>query len=253
MTYPGIQIKDGDKVVETIQPEDLEEMLKGTAADDGIHYTAPDGKEYVIQVGPESEGTPLSNAEIVDRLKKDGNKNYELGADGEIYYTTPHKEKVKLDVTQNELLRRSLTYKVTLKTTEKGDPGTAGEQIATEKAKKDAIRSALTNAVDKLGIEDETTAAQLKAKISSLTFTPEQLDKGDTFTAEIGGKTYTLMDGSEAFLWTFQESYLGVGNAGAVHLWFFIEKFATSRRIYSSNIQTENGVVQALGHDFLFE
>lgn len=192
MTYPSIQIKDGDKVVETIQPEDLEEMLKGTAADDGIHYTAPDGKEYVIQVGPESEGTPLSNAEIVDRLKKDGNKNYELGADGEIYYTTPHNETVKLDVTQNELLRRSLTYKVTLKTTEKGDPGTAGEQIATEKAKKDAIRSALTKAVDKLGIEDETTAAQLKAKISDLKFTQEQLDKGGTFTAEIGGKTYTL-------------------------------------------------------------
>lgn len=192
VTYPSIQIKDGDKVVETIQPEDLEKMLKGTGADDGIHYTAPDGKEYVIQVGPESEGTPLSNAEIVDRLKKDGNKNYELGADGEIYYTTPHKEKVKLDVTQNELLRRSLTYKVTLKTTEKGDPGTAGEQIATEKAKKDAIRSALTKAVDKLGIEDAATASQLKAKISSLTFTPEQLDKGDTFTAEIGGKTYTL-------------------------------------------------------------
>ena len=191
VTYPSIQIKDGDKVVETIQPEDLEKMLKGTGADDGIHYTAPDGKEYVIQVGPESEGTPLSNAEIVDRLKKDGNKNYELGADGEIYYTTPHKEKVKLDVTQNELLRRSLTYKVTLTTTEKGDPGTAGEQIATEKAKRDAIRSALTNAVDALGV-DEATASQLKAKISSLTFTPEQLDKGDTFTETIGGKTYTL-------------------------------------------------------------
>ena len=192
MTYPSIQIKDGDKVVETIQPEDLEKMLnKGTAADDGIHYTAPDGKEYVIQVGPESEGTPLSNAEIVDRLKKDGNKNYELGADGEIYYTTPHKEKVKLDVTQNELLRRSLTYTVTLKTTEKGDPGTAGEQIATEKAKKDATRDALTKAVDALGV-DTATASQLKAKISSLTFTPEQLDNGGTFTAEIGGKTYTL-------------------------------------------------------------
>ena len=192
MTYPSIQIKDGDKVVETIQPEDLEKMLnKGTAADDGIHFTKDD-KEYVIQVGPESAGTPLSNAEIVDRLKKDGNKNYELGADGEIYYTTPHNEKVKLDVTQNELLRRSLTYTVTLTTTKKGDPGTAGEKIATEKAKKDAIRSALTKAVDKLGIEDETTAAQLKAKISDLKFTQEQLDKGDTFTAEIGGKTYTL-------------------------------------------------------------
>ena len=193
VTYPSIQIKDGDKVVETIQPEDLEKMLKGTGADDGIHYTAPDGKEYVIQVGPESEGTPLSNAEIVDRLKKDGNKNYELGADGEIYYTTPHKEKVKLDVTQNELLRRSLTYKVTLKTTENGEKGTAGEKNATEKAKKDAIRKALTTAVDQLGIEDPATASQLKAKISGLTFTQEQLDNGGTFTTEeIGGKIYTL-------------------------------------------------------------
>lgn len=192
VTYPSIQIKDGDKVVETIQPEDLEKMLnKGTAADDGIHFTK-DGKEYVIQETTQPGETKLSNAEIVDRLKKDGNKNYELGADGEIYYTTPHKEKVKLDVTQNELLRRSLTYTVTLTTTEKGDPGTAGEQDATENARRDATRDALTKAVDKLGIEDETTAAQLKAKISDLKFTQEQLDKGDTFTAEIGGKTYTL-------------------------------------------------------------
>lgn len=193
MTYPSIQIKDGDKVVETIQPEDLEKMLnKGTAADDGIHFTK-DGKEYVIQETTQPGETPLSNAEIVARLKKDGNKNYELGADGEIYYTTPHNEKVKLDVTQNELLRRSLTYKVTLTTTEKGDPGTAGEEIATEKAKKDAIRSALTKAVDQLGIEDAATAAQLKAKISDLKFTQEQLDNGGTFTTEeIGGKIYTL-------------------------------------------------------------
>lgn len=193
VTYPSIQIKDGDKVVETIQPEDLEKMLKGTGADDGIHYTAPDGKEYVIQVGPESEGTPLSNAEIVDRLKKDGNKNYELGADGEIYYTTPHKEKVKLDVTQNELLRRSLTYTVTLKTTTEGEKGTAGEKNATEKAKKDAIRKALTTAVDQLGIEDPATASQLKAKISGLTFTQEQLDNGGTFKVKLDdGKTYIL-------------------------------------------------------------
>lgn len=193
MTYPSIQIKgNDDAVVETIKPEDLEKMLnQGTVMDDGIHFTK-DGKEYVIQETTQPGETKLSNAEIVDRLKKDGNKNYELGADGEIYYTTPHNETVKLDVTQNELLRRSLTYKVTLTTTEKGDPGTAGEQIATEKAKKDAIRSALTKAVDKLGIEDAATASQLKAKISDLKFTPEQLDKGDTFTAEIGGKTYTL-------------------------------------------------------------
>ena len=192
VTYPSIQIKDGDKVVETIQPDDLEEMLKkGTPADDGIHFTKDD-KEYVIQVGPESAGTPLSNAEIVDRLKKDGNKNYELGADGEIYYTTPHNEKVKLDVTQNELLRRSLTYTVTLTTTKKGDPGTAGEQDATENARRDATRDALTKAVDALGV-DEATASQLKAKISGLPITKEQLDNGDTFEVTLDdGKTYIL-------------------------------------------------------------
>ena len=192
MTYPSIQIKDGDKVVETIQPEDLEKMLnKGTAADDGIHFTK-DGKEYVIQETTQPGETKLSNAEIVDRLKKDGHTEYTLGADGEIYYTTPHNETVKLDVTQNELLRRSLTYTVTLKTTEKGEKETAGEKIATEKAKMNAIRSALTNAVDALGV-DTATAAQLKAKISSLTFKQEQLDKGDTFEVTLeDGKKYIL-------------------------------------------------------------
>ena len=195
--YPEITVKNEKKPedTQTISRDQLKEMLdKGEKKDDGIHYTAPDGKEYVIQETTQPGGTPLNNAEIVERLKQDGHTEYDYDKnDGEIYYTTPHGEKVKLDVTQNELLRRSLTYKVTLTTTEKGDPGTAGEQIATEKAKKDAIRSALTKAVDKLGIEDAATAAQLKAKISDLKFTQEQLDKGGTFTTEkIGGKIYTL-------------------------------------------------------------
>lgn len=191
--YPEITVANQAKSedTQTISADQLKEMLdKGEKKADGIHYTK-DGKEYVIQETTQHGKTPLSNAEIVDRLKKDGNKNYELGADGEIYYTTPHNEKVKLDVTQNELLRRSLTYTVTLKTTTEGEKGTAGEQDATENARRDATRDALTKAVDKLGV-DEATAAQLKAKISSLTFKQEQLDKGDTFTAEIGGKTYTL-------------------------------------------------------------
>lgn len=191
--YPSITVTNQAKPedTQTITPDQLKEMLdKGEKKDDGIHYTK-DGKEYVIQVGPEIEGEPLSNAEIVAKLN---NARYTLGKDdGEIYYTTDHGEKVKLEKVQKEHLRWSLTYKVTLKTTEKGEKENAGEQIATEKAKKDAIRSALTKAVDKLGIEDETTAAQLKAKISDLKFTQEQLDNGGTFTTEkIGGKIYTL-------------------------------------------------------------
>lgn len=191
--YPSITVTNQAKPedTQTITPDQLKEMLdKGEKKDDGIHYTK-DGKEYVIQVGPEIEGEPLSNAEIVAKLN---NARYTLGKDdGEIYYTTDYGEKVKLEKVQKEHLRWSLTYKVTLKTTTEGEKGTAGEQIATEKAKKDAIRSALTKAVDKLGIEDETTAAQLKAKISDLKFTQEQLDNGGTFTTEkIGGKIYTL-------------------------------------------------------------
>ena len=81
---------------------------------------------------------------------------------------------------------------MTLKTTEKGDPGTAGEQDATENARRDATRDALTKAVDALGV-DEATASQLKAKISGLPITKEQLDNGDTFEVTLeDGKKYTL-------------------------------------------------------------
>ena len=193
--YPEITVKNEKKPedTQTISPDQLKEMLdKGEKKDDGIHFTKDD-KEYVIQETTQPGGTPLNNAEIVARLKQDGHTEYTLGADGEIYYKTEHGETVKLDVTQNELLRRSLTYTVTLKTTEKGEKETAGERNATEKAKKDAIRKALTTAVDQLGIEDAATASQLKAKISGLTFTQEQLDNGDTFEVTLeDGKKYIL-------------------------------------------------------------
>lgn len=191
--YPSITVTNQAKPedTQTITPDQLKEMLdKGEKKDDGIHYTK-DGKEYVIQVGPEIEGEPLSNAEIVAKLN---NARYTLGKDdGEIYYTTDYGEKVKLEKVQKEHLRWSLTYKVTLTTTENGEKGTAGEKNATEKAKKDAIRKALTTAVDQLGIEDPATASQLKAKISGLTFTQEQLDNGGTFKVKLDdGKTYIL-------------------------------------------------------------
>ena len=191
--YPEITVtnKENSEDTQTISRELLDTILSQNPKEDGSYeYTDKDGQKYEVKVDGTAE--KLNNEEIVDRLKKDGNKNYELGADGEIYYTTPHKEKVKLDVTQNELLRRSLTYTVTLTTTKKGETGTAGEQIATEKARRDATRDALTKAVDKLGV-DEATASQLKAKISGLTITQEQLDKGDTFEVTLeDGKKYIL-------------------------------------------------------------
>ena len=188
--YPEITVANQAKPedTQTITPDQLKEMLdKGEKKADGIHYTK-DGKEYVIQETTQHGKTPLSNAEIVARLKKDGNKNYELGADGEIYYTTPHNEKVKLDVTQNELLRRSLTYKVTLTTTEKGSVENESKKPEEEsKAKMNAIRKALNNAVGEMGVEDPVKA-KLTSAIANATLDPN----GGTFTAEIDGKTYTL-------------------------------------------------------------
>lgn len=193
--YPEITVTNKEKPEEkqTITRDQLKEMLdKGEKKDDGIHFTKDD-KEYVIQETTQPGGTPLSNKEIVERLKQDGHTEYDYDEDdGEIYYKTEHGETVKLDVTQNELLRRSLTYTVTLTTTEKGEKETAGEPIATEKAKMNAIRDALTIAVGKLDV-DEATAAQLKAKISDLNFTKEQLDNGDTFEVTLeDGKKYIL-------------------------------------------------------------
>ena len=192
--YPEITVTNKEKPedTKTISRELLDTILSQNPKEDGSYeYTDSDGQKYEVKVDGTAE--KLNNEEIVARLQKDGHTEYTLGADGEIYYTTPHNETVKLDVTQNELLRRSLTYKVTLTTTENGEKGTAGEKNATEKAKKDAIRSALTTAVDQLGIEDPATASQLKAKISGLTFTQEQLDNGGTFKVKLDdGKTYIL-------------------------------------------------------------
>ena len=191
--YPEITVTNKEKPedTKTISRELLDTILSQNPKEDGSYeYTDSDGQKYEVKVDGTAE--KLNNAEIVARLQKDGHTEYTLGADGEIYYTTPHNETVKLDVTQNELLRRSLTYKVTLTTTKEDGKGTAGEQTATENARRDATRDALTKAVDKLGV-DEATASQLKAKISGLTITQEQLDKGDTFEVTLeDGKKYIL-------------------------------------------------------------
>lgn len=189
--YPEITVtnKENSEDTQTISRDQLKEMLdKGEKKDDGIHFTKDD-KEYVIQETTQPGGTPLSNKEIVERLKQDGHTEYDYDEDdGEIYYKTEHGETVKLDVTQNELLRRSLTYKVTLTTTKNGEKETAGEPIATEKAKMNAIRDALTNAVERLDVDNDTKA-KLKDKIN-----PDELNlNGGTFEVKLeDGKTYTL-------------------------------------------------------------
>ena len=189
--YPEITVtnKENSEDTQTISPDQLKEMLdKGEKKDDGIHFTKDD-KEYVIQETTQPGGTPLSNKEIVERLKQDGHTEYDYDEDdGEIYYKTEHGETVKLDVTQNQLLRRSLTYKVTLTTTEKGSVENESKKPEEEsKAKMNAIRKALNNAVGEMGVEDPVKA-RLTSAIANATLDPN----GGIFKAAVNDKIYTL-------------------------------------------------------------
>ncbi len=187
--YPEITVKNEEKPEEkqTISRDLLDTILSQNPKEDGSYeYTDGDGQKYEVKV--DGTAKQLNNEEIVARLQKDGHTEYTLGADGEIYYTTPHNETVKLDVTQNELLRQSLTYKVTLTTTKKGSVENESTKPEEEsKAKMNAIRKALNNAVGEMGVEDPVKA-KLTSAIANATLDPN----GGTFTAEIDGKTYTL-------------------------------------------------------------
>ena len=188
--YPEITVKDNSGGTQTISSELLETILSQNPKEDGSYeYTDKDGQKYEVKVDETVEKL-TTNEQIVARLKQDGYTEYDYDvADGAIYYTTPHGEKVKLEEVQSNLLRRSLTYKVTLTTTKNGKTETAGEQTATENAKRAAIQNALTNAVEQLDVDDDTKA-KLKGKIK-----PDELNlNGGTFevTSEDGKTTYTL-------------------------------------------------------------
>ena len=187
--YPEITVTNQEKPEEkqTISRELLDTILSQNPKEDGSYeYTGSDGRKYEVRV--DETAKKLNNAEIVERLNRDNHTEYTLGADGEIYYKTEHGETVKLDVTQNQLLRRSLTYKVTLTTTKNGSVENESKKPEEEsKAKMNAIRKALNNAVGEMGVEDPVKA-KLTSAIANATLDPN----GGTFTAEIDGKTYTL-------------------------------------------------------------
>lgn len=187
--YPEITVKNEEKPedTQTISRELLDTILSQNPKEDGSYeYTDGDGRKYEVRVDETAE--KLNNAEIVERLNRDNHTEYTLGADGEIYYKTEHGETVKLDVTQNQLLRRSLTYKVTLTTTEKGSVENESKKPEEEsKAKMNAIRKALNNAVGEMGVEDPVKA-KLTSAIANATLDPN----GGTFKEEIDGKIYIL-------------------------------------------------------------
>ena len=80
---------------------------------------------------------------------------------------------------------------MTLTTTEKGSVENESTKPAEEsKAKMNAIRKALNNAVEKLDVDDPNVKAELTSAIATETLDPN--GGTFTFTAKIDGKTYTL-------------------------------------------------------------
>lgn len=65
------------------------------------------------------------------------------------------------------------------------------------------------------------------------------------------GTEYPTVSGEKLFAWTTRGSWHDVQETGAIELWIARQNAqADNNKIASSNIQTTNGVVNALGYDF---
>lgn len=185
-----VQLNNG----ETLSDTKLDEMLQKAGGKDangvknGKHTyteTAGDGtvREYTIEIDTTSTEN-LTNKEIVDKLN---NPRYSVDGD-DIYYLADNGERVKLTVDQNNKLRRNLSIKVSVTETKKDGEGNESKKPEEEsKAKMNAIRDALNNAVREMGVEDP-----VKAKLESAIATEKIDPKGGTFETEIEGKKYIL-------------------------------------------------------------
>lgn len=73
-----------------------------------------------------------------------------------------------------------------------------------------------------------------------------KLTTTDGVTEVTGGMSVTTLGGTEMKLYTFQEDFQGVPNAGPVSLYVYSVATQKNVKIASSDIQTQSGVVQAL-------
>ena len=86
---------------------------------------------------------------------------------------------------------------------------------------------------------------------------PKRLMVNDIPRGQIIANTGEKVDGMEAqalrgsvFMWTHQEPYMQIEEAGEVSLYIRTNSGSVSFRVVSTDIQTNNGVVQAMGYAF---
>ena len=181
----------------TINAAELERLMAKDANPtiDGSKttYKVKDGDlEYTIEVD-EGASRKLTNAEIFEKLEKmdSGKYQYDKTTDT-IYYIGNGDEHAELTKEQNDTLRKTLSYTVTVTETAKDGSlsydGSKSEAEAFEKAataaKTEARNNAVKSALKELGLDD----TQVQQALTDGTFD----DDAHTFTYTLDGKTYTL-------------------------------------------------------------
>lgn len=171
----------------TISAEELKRLMDSTTpTTEGTKktYTVKNGDlEYTIEVDEEAS-RKLTNAEIFEKL--DSSKyEYDKTTDT-IYYIGNGDEHAELTKDQNNTLRKTLSYTVTVRETKKdGSISYDGSKSEAETAAKTEARN---NAVKKALKELKLNDTQAQEALANGTFD----DDAHTFTYTLDGKTYTL-------------------------------------------------------------
>ena len=178
----------------TISAEELKRLMDSTTpTTEGTKktYTVKNKNgdlEYTIEVD-EGKYRTLTNAEIFEKL--DSSK-YEYDKTTDTIYYIGNGEHAELTKEQNDTLRKTLSYTVTVtETTKDGNLSYVDSQTkaeAVEKAETAAKTEARNNAVKKALKELKLTDAQAQEALAKGTFD----DDARTFTYTLKGKTYTL-------------------------------------------------------------
>lgn len=149
-------------------------------------YTVKNGdREYTIEVD-EGAAKELTNAQIFEKLEKmdSGKYQYDKTTDT-IYYIGNGDEHAELTKEQNDTLRKTLSYTVTVTETKKSEEEmVSGKNEAEITVKTDALNNAVIDALKELGLNDDQAGEALRnGKFN---------ETDHTFTYTLDGKTYTL-------------------------------------------------------------
>ena len=182
----SIEVTDENgKPETTIRAAELKRLMDSTTpTTEGTKktYTVKNGDlEYTIEVDEEAS-RKLTNAEIAEKL--DSSK-YEYDKVTDKIYYIGNGEHAELTEEQNNTLRKTLSYTVTVKETKKSEEEmVSGKNEAEITVKTDALNNAVIDALKELGLNDDQAGEALRnGKFN---------ETDHTFTYTLDGKTYTL-------------------------------------------------------------